>query len=205
MTYDSVRIITTPSTSVHLLEIRHDPDFVSVWCERWGRWWNKEQIFWWVVLMTLLLGPFFICQSAKCHYTFLSPSYLLALLSITWKAQTTPHQETNDNCQSLSRKTQVGETNWHLSPLVYWTNWRRWEHSSRQLDTITLSHSWKPEECKNATSAAAFLLSWIRNEKLWKFKFIPSSDIHFKLLNFMLTSICEYGTTAKWDIIEFYH
>lgn len=30
--------------------------------------------FWRLVLMTLIMGPFFICQSAEWHYTFLSHS-----------------------------------------------------------------------------------------------------------------------------------
>lgn len=80
MTYDRVSISflhlqpqLISSHSVDLLEIKQPRPWL---CVRllWKGGGGDGIRFWWLVLMTLILGPFFICQSAEWHYTFLSPS-----------------------------------------------------------------------------------------------------------------------------------
>lgn len=72
---------------------------------------NKEEL----VLMTLILGPFFICQSVEWHYTSLS-QFICFLSYLQHERPRPPHLKANDICQHLSRKTKVREMEWHLSP-----------------------------------------------------------------------------------------
>lgn len=117
--WQSVNIISAPSASANFFP--HCGPFrdqtamdltVCVWSGKGGGRWRNKILFWWHSswdLSSYASPPNGITR-------FSLPVYLPTLLSATWEAQTTPHQETNDNCQRLSRKTQVREMDWHLSP-----------------------------------------------------------------------------------------
>lgn len=122
MTYDRVSISflhlqpqLISSHSVDLLEIKQAWPWLCVrlvWKGGEVTEYDFGDLFWWHSSWDL--SSYASLPNGITRFSL--PVYLPTLLSATWEAQTTPHQETNDNCQRLSRKTQVREMDWHLSP-----------------------------------------------------------------------------------------